>query len=61
MNKLIVKAGIMLIINCYYYENKPAVASCAKCDVNLCKSCREEAAYEMDGKTICLNRSRPIE
>lgn len=47
-------------MNCYYHENKPAVASCVKCGVGLCKSCREEAAYEMDGKPICLNCSRPI-
>lgn len=47
-------------MNCYYHENKPAVASCAKCGVGLCRSCREEAVYEMDGKPICLNCSRPI-
>ncbi len=47
-------------MNCYYHENKPAVVSCAKCGVGLCKSCREEAAYELDGKPICLNCSRPI-
>lgn len=47
-------------MNCYYHENKPAVVSCAKCGVGLCRDCREEAAYEVDGKPLCLNCSRPI-
>lgn len=47
-------------MNCFYHDNKPAIVSCAKCGVGLCKNCMTNAAYTYDGKPLCLNCSQPI-
>ncbi len=47
-------------MNCFYHDSKPAIVSCAKCGVGLCRDCMTNAAYTYDGKPLCLNCSRPI-
>lgn len=47
-------------MNCYYHENKPAVTQCTKCGVYLCRDCKNDAVYTLDGKVVCLNCSKPI-
>ena len=49
-----------IIMNCFYHDDKPAIVSCAKCGVGLCKDCMTNAAYTYDGKPLCLNCSKPI-
>lgn len=47
-------------MNCFYHDNKPAIVSCAKCGVGLCKDCMTNAAYTYDGKPLCLNCSKTL-
>lgn len=47
-------------MNCFFHDDKPAIITCAKCGVGLCKECMTHAAYTVDGKPVCLNCSRPI-
>lgn len=46
-------------MNCYFHENKPAVATCAQCNVGLCRDCVNNA-ITLNGRPLCPNCSKPI-
>lgn len=47
-------------MNCFFHEDKPAVVSCAKCGVGLCRDCMTNAVYTYDNKPLCLNCCKSI-
>lgn len=44
-------------MNCYFHSHLPAVSTCAKCGVGLCRDCNNDAVYSLDDKPVCFNCS----
>lgn len=62
LNKSLLGTGktLEIIMNCFFHDDKPAIVSCAKCGIGLCRDCMTDTAYSYDGKPLCLNCSKPI-
>lgn len=48
-------------MSCYYHEGRESVSKCAKCGVQLCKECEENALFRGDngnGQALCLRCSK---
>ena len=46
-------------MNCFFHENKPAVATCAQCHVGLCRDCVNNA-ITLDDKPLCPSCGKSI-
>ncbi len=46
-------------MNCFFHENKPAVATCAQCHVGLCRDCVNNA-ITWDDKPLCPSCGKSI-
>lgn len=46
-------------MNCYFHENKPAVATCAQCNVGLCRDCVSNA-ITLDDRPLCPSCGKSI-
>jgi hypothetical protein len=40
-------------MKCFHHPNEDAVATCAKCGVNLCKECEETSTFRIESKALC--------
>lgn len=46
-------------MNCFFHENKPAVATCAQCNVGLCRDCVNNA-ITLDDRPLCPSCGKSI-
>ncbi|MGN0036763.1 MAG: TonB family protein [Bacteroidaceae bacterium] len=46
-------------MNCFFHEDRPAVATCAQCHVGLCRDCVNNA-ITLDGQPLCPNCGKSI-
>lgn len=46
-------------MNCFFHENKPAVTTCAQCNVGLCRDCVNNA-ITLDDKPLCPSCGKSI-
>ncbi|MDR3187942.1 MAG: hypothetical protein LBT94_01990 [Prevotellaceae bacterium] len=40
-------------MKCFHHPEKDAVATCAQCNVGLCKECEETSEFRIDNKALC--------
>ena len=45
-------------MNCYYHQERAAVAQCGKCGKGLCQECIDKTEYTFDEKAMCRDCNR---
>lgn len=45
-------------MNCYYHQERAAVAQCGKCGKGLCQECINKTEYTFDEKAMCRDCNR---